>query len=234
MIRVFIGYDRDEIAAYHTLANSIIRLSSLPVQITAVALHQLQLGRERDPKQSNDFAFSRWLVPHMCGYNGWAVWMDADMLLRADIAELWELRDPTKSVQVVKVDYNPPDGTKFLGRPQSHYPPLPNGEARKLWSAMMLMNCEAMALTPAFVREASGLHLHQFQFLRDAEIGELPAKWQHVVGVHDYDPDAALVHWTLGGPWWREYADTDYADEWFAEHERLVYERGLRHGHHIV
>lgn len=214
MIRVFIGYDVDEIAAYHVLSQSIIRQATMPVSITPVALHQLPLTREWHIKQSNQFAFSRFLVPWMCNYEGWAIWMDADMLVRDDLAKLWALRD-SSAVQVVKHNWNPADGKKFLGRPQSQYPQLPNGETRKLWSALMLINCaKCKMLTPEYINEASGLHLHQFQWLADEEIGELPAEWQHAVCVNRPDRRAKLVHWTLGGPWWPEYDSVPFADEW--------------------
>ena len=222
MIRVFIGYDEDEIAAYHVLANSIIRHASQPVSIAPVASHLVPLTRGGDAKQSTSFAFSRFLVPYLCDFEGWAIWMDADMLCRTDIARLWSQRDKNKAVQVVPIDYRPENGTKFLGRPQSAYPELETGQTRKLWSAMMLMNCGKCAkLTPEYVNQAAGLDLHQFKWLDDHQIGYLPARWQHVAGVQNYRSDASLVHWTLGGPWWPEYVTADYAGEWRAEWSRL-------------
>lgn len=222
MIRIFIGYDEDEIAAYHVLAGSIIRRCTQPVSITPVALHQLPVYRGWSAKQSTAFAFSRFLVPWMCDFEGHAIWMDADMLCRRDPAKLWALRDE-HAVQVVKMDWDPEDGTKMNGRPQSRYPRLSNGETRKLWSAMMLFNCARWeAYTPDAVNKMEGLYLHQFQGFEDGDIGALPSTWQHVVGVHDHDPHASLVHWTLGGPWWAEYAETDYAEEWFMERDRIL------------
>lgn len=227
VIRVFIGLDQVEEVAYHVLAESIIRQTSQPVSITPIALHQLpQLTREWDARQSNEFAFSRFLVPWMCGMNGWAIWMDSDMLCLDDLAKLWRLRNPKYAVQVVKHSWNPEDGEKFLGRPQSHYPELENGESRKLWSAMMLMNCrECWKLTPQYVNSHNGLHLHQFQWLPDRRIGELPRVWQHVVDVEPYDPAAKLVHWTLGGPWWQEFRNAGgaYSIQWRRWKERLLH-----------
>ena len=222
MIRIFIGYDKDEIAAYHVLANSIIRQASEPVSIIPVAPHLVPLTRPHDAKQSNTFAFSRFLVPYLSKFDGWSIWMDADVILRGDIADLWALRDPDKAVQVVKKDFWPDDGTKFLGRPQSAYPELPDGTNRKLWSAMMLMNCSrCKELTPDYVNNASGLSLHQFKFLNDYDIGGLPAEWQHVVGVDEYNEDAKLVHWSLGGPWFPGYENVEFASDWRAEWDYL-------------
>src|SRR5689334_10766418 len=87
MIRVFIGYDSRETVAYGVLAHSINRHASQPVAIAPVMLGQLEgvFQREKNPLQSTEFSFSRFLVPYLCGYQGWAVFMDCDMLVREDI-----------------------------------------------------------------------------------------------------------------------------------------------------
>lgn len=221
MIRVFIGYDPIEIEAYHTLSDSIIANTSEPVSISPI--HKGMLRRARDAAQSTDFAFARFMIPALCGFDGWAIWMDADMLVRADIAELWSLRDPAYAVQVAPKDFWPEDGTKFLGRPQRAYPTLEDGTNRKLWSALMLMNnARCGRLKPEYVESAPGLDLHQFKWLWPEEIGYLPQEWQHVPGLDTYNPLAKCVHWTLGGPWFDETRETEYAAEWFAARDRVA------------
>jgi hypothetical protein len=88
----------------------------------------------------------------------------------------------------------------------------------------MLFNCRrCAALTPEYVATASGLQLHQFKWLADdSEIGELPKRWNHLVGEYDYDPQAGNVHFTVGGPYFEEYANCEYADEWFAARDRMM------------
>ena len=223
MIRVFIGYDSRETVAYGVLAHSINRQASQPVAIAPVMLGQLEgvFRRERNPLQSTEFSFSRFLVPWMCDYQGWAVFMDCDMLMRADIAGLWKLRDERYAVQVVKHVHVPKEDTKFLGAVQTKY-------EKKNWSSVMLMNCaKCRALTPEYVNTASGLELHQFKWLgNDALIGELPSGWNHLV---EYDPpraDASLLHYTIGGPWFEEYRNSQYAGEWFAERDRMLEAKG--------
>ena len=228
VIRVFIGLDRVEEVAYHVLSESIIRQSSLPVSITPICLDHLpQLRREWHHKQSNEFAFSRFLVPWLCGFNGWAIWMDSDMLVLDDIAKLWRLRSPKYGVQVVKHSWNPTeDGQKFLGRPQSRYPILEDGTSRKLWSAMMIFNCrQCWRLQPQYVSEAKGLELHQFDWMPDEKIGELPEDWHHAVGVQPHSTSAKLVHWTLGGPWWKEYETSGgtYSVAWRRWRDELLH-----------
>src|SRR6266568_2834660 len=110
MIRVFIGYDPKEAVAYHTLAHSILTRASAPVSIAPVALSTLRgpfFNRERDPLQSTEFSFSRFLVPFLCGFEGWAIFMDCDMLCRGDIADLWSYRDEEFAMLCVKHDHRP-------------------------------------------------------------------------------------------------------------------------------
>jgi len=123
MIRIFIGYDSREAVAFSVLAHSIHRRASQPVAITPVMLSQLAgvFRRERNPLQSTDFSFSRFLAPWMCDYQGWAIFMDCDMLVREDIAKLWALRDERYAVQVVKHSHVPKEEVKFLGAIQTKY-----------------------------------------------------------------------------------------------------------------
>lgn len=103
---------------------------------------------------------------------------------------------------------------KFLGQEQTAYP-------RKNWSSVMLLNnARCTALTPEFVNGATGLQLHRFQWLDDAQIGALPLDYNHLVGEYEPKPDAKILHWTLGGPWFDRR--TDHADRWFAARARML------------
>ena len=219
MIRVFIGYDPREAAAYSVLTHSINARASQPVSITPLALSQLKgiMTRTRNPLQSTDFSFSRFLTPFLSDYEGWSIFTDCDMLVLDDIAKLWELRDERYAVQVVKHDHQPSEDIKFLGAPQSKY-------EKKNWSSVMLFNNEkCKALTPEYVNSASGLELHQFKWLgNDDLIGEIPHRWNHLVGYDSYKKDVSLVHYTTGGPYFQEYIDCDYADEWFKERDDMM------------
>jgi len=219
MLDVYVGYDRDEIVAYHALCQSIIERSSRPVRFTPMALSALGpwFERERLPQQSTEFAFSRFLTPFLSGYSGWSLFMDCDMLVRADIAELFALADDRYAVMVCKHDYTPKTDVKFLHNAQTRY-------AKKNWSSVMLFNnARCGALTPQYVSTASGLELHQFKWLADEEeIGSLPLEWNWLVGEYPHSPDALNVHFTLGGPYFNDYADSDYADEWRGAYDRAM------------
>lgn len=218
-IRVFIGYDRHETVAYHVLAQSIMEHASLPVSITPVMLSQLTrcYARPNHALASTEFSFSRFLVPYLAGYAGWAIFMDCDMLCRADIAGLWAQRDDRYAVMVTKHDHKPANRTKFNDNPQTRY-------AKKNWSSLMLMQTQrCQTLSAAYVNQASGLELHQFKWLSsDAEIGSLQGGWNHLVGYDLFNPHAELVHFTEGGPYFDAYADCEYADEWRATRQRML------------
>jgi len=212
MINIFIGYDSKEKVAYNVLSHSIIQNSTKPVAITPIALNHLKddFLRERNSLSSTEFSFSRFMIPHLMNYQGWALFMDCDMLMFEDVAKLWRMRDDSKAIQVCKHDYTPKEDTKFLGQVQTKY-------EKKNWSSVMLMNCKkCTTLTPDYVNKASGLELHQFKWLEgDHLIGDLPLEWNWLVGEYDHKPDVCNVHYTKGGPWFEDYAKCDYAKDWF-------------------
>lgn len=220
MNRVFIGYDQVEAGAFYTLCHSIWRRASMPVLITPLRVDQLRnMGfyRERHPLQSNEFSFTRFMVPWLCNYEGTAVFMDCDMLVREDINELFALADPECAVQVVKHKHVPPEDTKYLGATQTKY-------ERKNWSSVMLFNNEkCRQLTPEYVSTAEGLDLHQFKWLPDERIGELPKRWNYLVDYYPTIPveEISNLHYTTGGPYFREYADCSYNREWWDENFHL-------------
>jgi lipopolysaccharide biosynthesis glycosyltransferase len=219
LIPVYVGFDPREAVAFSVLAHSIHRHATQPVAITPLMLSQLGgvFTREKHPLQSTEFSFTRFLTPHLSGYRGWSIFTDCDMLVREDIGELWALRDDRYAVMVVKHEHVPRETQKFLGMPQSKY-------EKKNWSSVMLFNnARCTALTPEYVNTASGLELHQFKWLAsDDAIGALPPRWNHLVGYNAARTDAALVHFTLGGPYFAEYAGCEYADEWREEEKRML------------
>lgn len=214
-LNIYIGFDQVESVAWHTLAHSILARASIPIAIHPVKQSMMKdvYKRAWDPKQSNEFSFTRFLVPYLQGYNGWALFIDCDMLFRTDIKELFDLRDPFKAVQVCQHDYEPKTDTKYLGAVQYKYP-------RKNWSSVMLFNCDhydCKRLTPEYINTASGLDLHRLNWTKDEHIGSLPLEWNWLVHEYPYNPNAKNVHWTIGGPYFHEYQDVDYSDEWFKE-----------------
>ncbi len=153
-IPIFIGYDPRERAATNVLIDSLYQHSSAPLAITPLVTPQLEAQglyrRERDPKQSTAFSFTRFLVPHLMGYEGWAIFMDCDMLCRGDIAALWQQREDQYAAMCVQHEHVPGETVKFLGEVQSAYP-------KKNWSSLMLLNCSrCTTLTVDYVNTATG------------------------------------------------------------------------------
>lgn len=210
-LKVFIGFDARESIAYHVLAHSILWHASAPISVTPVVRRQFKdYIRPRNPLESTDFSITRFLVPAMAGYSGWALFLDCDMLCQVDLNTILREpeRDPGKAVYVVQHDYTPTSTVKFLNEPQSVYP-------RKNWSSVMLFDAsQCQALTMDYVNEAPALDLHRFHWLRDDQIGALPLEWNWLVSEYPPNDRAKILHWTLGGPWFCETKDVDHADRW--------------------
>ena len=223
MIPVFIGYDPREAIAFHVCANSIIRHSSQPVQIIPVALNLFREYTETHTDGSNHFIYTRFLVPYMMEWKGHAIFIDGDMIVRDDIAKLWDMRDYSKDVQVVKHDYKTCMPIKYLGSKNEDYP-------RKNWSSVILWNCNSYPnrkLTPDYVMKATGAELHRFTWCTDDRIGELPPEWNWLPDEYGANPDAKLLHYTLGTPCFHEFADTPQGSEW--HRERILTEYCQQH-----
>lgn len=214
-LKIYIGFDEKEVIAYHVLAHSIMKRASRPVSITPLMLSSLKSihTRPRSPNQSTDFTYTRFLTPFLSDYEGTSIFLDSDMLCLTDICELEDLShcNPFADVLCVKHDYEPHPGNKFLNQPQTTYP-------CKNWSSMMVFNgwrARVRDLTPTYVNNASALDLHQFKWASEV-VGLRPA-WNHLVGEYAPNPTAKIIHFTLGGPYFKGYENCEYADAWFDE-----------------
>lgn len=216
MIRLLVGFDSREAVAYHTFCQSVLERASEPVCFTPLVLQSLPGYRETHSDGSNAFIYSRFLTPYLCGFEGWAIFADGDMVCRADVARLWALRDPNRAVQVVQHNYKTKAADKYLGNKNQDYP-------RKNWSSLVLWNCahpKHRILTPEFLMQQTGSYLHRFTWLDDNDIGALPSGWNWLTTEYEDNPEAELLHYTLGTPCFKDYQKADMADEWHACHLR--------------
>lgn len=220
VLRIFVGFDgKVEPVAYHVFCQSVIEKASIPVSFTALALNTLEGYTETHTDGSNAFIYSRFLVPYLCDYKGYALFVDGDMICRTDIAEILQHIDKSKAVSVVKHDYTTKHPVKYLGAKNEDYP-------CKNWSSVMLFNCGARQnkdLTPEYIMKATGKQLHRFEWLRTKEIGELPKEWNWLADEYEYNDSAKIVHYTLGTPCFKDYQNKSYADEWFGTYKRSIY-----------
>jgi lipopolysaccharide biosynthesis glycosyltransferase len=221
MLKIFVGFDgKVEPVAYHTFCQSVIEKASIPVSFTPLALNTLSDYKETHTDGSNAFIYSRFLVPYLCDFKGMALFVDGDMICRTDIAEiLWE-HDQDEAVKVVKHYYQTKHPIKYLGAKNEDYP-------KKNWSSVMLWNCSHhlnKQLTPKFVMEKQGKYLHRFEWLKhEDQVGKLDAAWNWLETEYEYNPDAKLIHHTLGTPCFKDYQSTDYAQEWWETYQRMIY-----------
>ena len=218
-IPVYVGYDSREDIAYQVCKHSITRREP---GATVKPLKQKDMResglytREIDKLASTEFTFTRFFIPHLQNYQGWAVFCDCDFLWTVPTTDLKQYCDPSKAVVVVQHDYTPAEGVKMDGQKQTVYP-------RKNWSSMVLWNCahpKNKILTPELLNKESGAFLHRFQWLDDEDIGSLPHNYNWLVGWYKEPKDGVpkILHWTEGGPWFVDnYFDCEYADLWKKE-----------------
>lgn len=231
---IFIGYDPKEHLAYEVCRSSITkRTKPSNFFITPLKLDTVKevLTRPIEIKEgklwcpiseahmSTEFAISRFTIPFI-RKSGWHLFMDSDMILQADIKELFDLADDKYAVMVVKHKQESGEATKMDGQIQSYY-------SRKNWSSVVLWNCSHPAhekLTIEDLNTWPGRDLHAFKWLEDEEIGELPKEWNHLVGVNPENKDAKLIHYTLGGPWFRDWGIKYPEDRiWLKESQNSLY-----------
>jgi hypothetical protein len=224
-VRLFIGSDHREAVGAHVFLQSLIERSSVPVSVTVISEKvSSNLGVGTDG--SNAFSKSRFLVPYLSGFSGYSLWVDGDMLMRGDIAELWAMREGWYAAQVVKHDYTP-TSRKYIG---SEMESENDAYPKKNWSSVVLWNSGYFGnrcLTPEYISKESGQFLHRFEWLCDDRLGALPPEWNWLVGEMPYNIGAKLVHFTLGIPGFSHYANCHYAVEWRAACMRSM--RGLQY-----
>ena len=217
-INVVVGFDQKEAIAFHTFTQSVIEKSSLPVTFTPLAVNTLKDYKEEHTDGSNAFIYSRFLTPYLNDFKGWAIFADGDMICQADIKELWDLRDESKALLVVKHNYKTKASQKYLGNINENYP-------RKNWSSVVLWNCSHPShkiLTPDFIAKQTGKYLHRFSWLNDNDIGELPMEWNWLAIEYPINIKAKLIHFTLGTPCFMNYRNTEMANYWLEANKRSL------------
>ena len=213
MLKLYVGYDPREAAVYHVFCQSVIEHASGPVQF--IPLHRPMLdGFDGQQDGTNAFIYSRYLVPYLQDYKGWAIFCDGDQIVTDDIYKLYELKDQQYAIQVVKHDYKTRQHRKYIGSPIENdnidYP-------CKNQSSVMLLNCSHPSnkyLTVENVADAGGLFLHRFKWLTDEQVGALPQEWNHLVIEYPENPEAKLYHHTLGSPGFTHYAECESSKDW--------------------
>ncbi len=221
-IPLYCGFDQREAMGFHVFAQSVLERSSVPVAF--IPLHGPMLKDFDGQKDgTNAFIYSRFLVPMLQKYEGWAVFADAaDMVCLDDINELWSMRDDRYAVMVAPHDYKTKHPRKYIGTPMetgnADYP----GKNR---SSLILFNCGHPAnrrLTTELVAESPGSFLHRFQWLSDDLVGSIPLEW-NALACEQNLAGASLIHFTLGSPGFNYYKGCDGADHWHRAHKNATH-----------
>jgi len=218
-LKIFIGWDSREDIAYQIAKHSIETHATVPVEIVPLKQKDLKkqafYSRPTDPLSSTEFTFTRFLIPELTQFDGWALFIDCDFVFLDDVNDLFAQADDKYAVMCAHHDYTPTEGIKMDGQKQTVYP-------RKNWSSMMLINCSHPSnkkLTKELVNnpKIDGKYLHRFSWLNDSEIGELSHEWNWLVGWYKEPTDGKpkALHYTEGGPWFEEYANCEYAHEYY-------------------
>jgi len=210
IVDIIVGFDQREAVAYHTFTQSVIEQSTIPIRFTPLSMKSLSGYNEVHKDGSNDFIYSRFLVPYMMNFKGWAIYADGDMVCLQDIKNLWSLRNNNYAVQVVKHDYKTKITEKYWGNKNEDYP-------RKNWSSLILWNCEHKAhkiLDPDFIQKQTGAFLHRFSWVKDTDIGEINKEWNWLAMEYEDKKDINLIHYTIGTPCFKEYNNTSLSSYW--------------------
>lgn len=214
MFNVYVGYDTRLDEVYNVCRHSILRHSK---EINVVPIVQSELRnmgvyyRDTDLLGSTEFTLTRFLVPYLNQYDGWSLFCDCDFLWTCDVNEVFDLRDDNYDVMVVKHDYTPKTDIKMDGKIQHKLP-------RKNWSSLMLFNNKRCTnLNSELINNVDPSYLHQFKWTIDIKIGDLPVKYNYLVGY--YTGEYKALHYTDGGPWFVEYKDIEFSDLWRREYE---------------
>ena len=220
-MKLFVGYDIREDIAYQVCEYSVKKhqQNAEVIPLKQKELREAKLyHRSVDPLSSTEFTFTRFLVPYLSDYKGWAVFVDCDFVFIDDVKNLFDQADDKYAVMVVKHDYTPKEGIKMDGCKQLPYP-------RKNWSSLILWNCSHPSNRQVdldMVNSQTGQFLHRFQWLGDEEIGDLNPEWNWLVGEYEHKEDVKNVHYTEGGPWFDDYKNCDYSQDWFYNYKECM------------
>lgn len=213
-LKIYIGWDSREEIAYDVCKYSILKHSTIPVTIQPLKLEDLYgvYNRKKDNLASTEFTYTRFLVPYLNGYSGWALFLDCDFLITCDIKELLQYCDDRYAIRCVKhPDYVPNRDIKMDNKTQTTYP-------RKNWSSFVLFNCEHTynnILTPDFINNTEPKILHRFLWLTNNLIGDLPSQWNWIEDIYEVTQVPPKgIHYTAGGPWFENYQKVPYSDLW--------------------
>ena len=220
-LNFFIGYDSKEDIAYRVCKYSLLKRTNADVNVMSLKLDELiaqnLYTRSIDPLASTQFTYSRFLVPKLTNYEGWAVFCDCDFIFLGDVSNLFKNLDENKAVYCVKHDYTPKEKHKMDGQKQTIYP-------RKNWSSLMMFNCshiDCQNLSIKNVNTKSAKYLHRMNWTSDKNIGEIPPTYNWLEGWYEDSINPKVIHYTRGAPIHDSW-NGSYSNNWIQHYEELT------------
>ena len=100
-MKIFIGYEPNHPDMFEVCRKSILKFNSTH---EIIPLKKSEISKYTRPFQneSTDFAFTRFLVPHLCDYEGQALFCDGDFLWFCDPEEVMDYFYDEDTVSVVR------------------------------------------------------------------------------------------------------------------------------------
>ena len=224
-MKVFVGYDTRGDIAYQVCKHSL-ESRNKNVEVRPLKQNELReqgwYSRPIDKLASTEFTFTRFLVPELCNFDGWALFCDSDIIFIEDIKELFDQADNKYAVMCAQHDYTPKEGVKMDGQTQTVYP-------RKNWSSVVLFNCghpsnKKLDLNLVNNPEITGAYLHRFSWLDDSEIGQISHEWNWLTDWYEEGKDGSpkALHYTEGGPWFENYRNCGWHSTWKIELQEMM------------
>jgi hypothetical protein len=209
-LRIFIGMDSRQPIAYNVAAYSVAMTAGKPVAVTPLILSQLPIKR----RGLTDFTYGRYTVPWLCDFEGIALFMDPDTLVRRDIYGIL----PLNVYDILPLGVDLPAVSVV-----PHTTVTKEGQSVSVVferNAVMLFNCaKCRTLTPEWIDDQANAPNKISSWAGD--IGQLEPRWNHLVGYDQPNPDAAIAHFTMGIPCFPETTDDEFGDEWRAMHKQM-------------
>lgn len=221
-IRVFVGVDRSQLLAVSVLEYSIKRHTTAEVEV--VPMLDLPVPVPVDPRNSQrtGFSFSRFCIPKLAGYQGRAIYMDADMMVFKDIRELWNLPFNGAKIIIQKEVKFQDETTQKFGAPKT----------RKKQCAVMLLDCDRLDWKIEEI--IAGMDQGRYDY--DQLMSELcildeehvqygvPFEWN---SMEHWDKETRLLHYTdvATQPWTNCFNKNGH--HWFNEVRRMLSEGKL-------
>jgi hypothetical protein len=213
-MRVFCGLDDTQIVAARTLEYTIRKHASRPVRFYPMLDVPTPVPKDPANRGRTGFSFARFHIPKLSGYRGRALYVDADMQVFSDLADLWEVPFNGAKVMCTRQDEPPPQWKDV-----SWFHP-----GRQL--SVMMLDCERLDWDVDGI--VGGLDEGRYSYeqlmfelcIVDPEeiTDDLPPVWNHL---EHYEPgETSLIHYTVvpTQPWKndknanRELWERDFAE----------------------